>query len=118
MKRVLATSSVVALVVLGGASAASAADHGSCTDSNKKFCAFDGSNYETQLTSFLPQSGYTYSVTDNKTTSVANHNTSFSVCGVESSGWPDQTVLTVGPTQSISSLGSSSNNKIDHFYTC
>ncbi|WKZ82772.1 MAG: hypothetical protein QY307_00515 [Acidimicrobiia bacterium] len=99
--------------------AAGAVAHGSCSDANQRFCAFDAFNYVTQLTFFVPTSGGgPYSVTDNKTSSVANHHPSLAVCGVEAEGWPDQTVLHVGATQHISQLGAGSNNQIDHFYTC
>lgn len=116
MKRL---SAVLAAVLLMNVTLVAAANaHGSCSDSNDRFCAFDGTSYTTQLTYFLPASGKTYDVANNKTSSVANHHPSRSVCGVEAEGWPDRTVLTTGPTQHISSLGSESNNKIDHFYTC
>ncbi len=106
-------------LALGAAIAvpATASAHGTCTTLNLKFCAFDTTTYTSQLTSFLPQVGYTYDVADNQTSSVANHNNLRSVCGVEGSGWPDRTVLTAGPTQHLV-LGTESNNKIDHFYTC
>lgn len=111
-------ATVLGGMLLSAAAAMPASAHGSCSDSNDYFCAFDGTSYSTQLTYFLPTSGNTYDVANNKTSSVANHNPTKSVCGVEAEGWPDRTVLTTGPTQHISALGTESNNQIDHFYTC
>jgi hypothetical protein len=111
-------ATILVATLISASVALPASAHGSCTDSNDYFCAFDGTSYSTQLTYFLPVSGKTYDVADNKTSSVTNHHPSHSVCGVEAEGWPDRTVLTVGPTQHISALGSESNNQIEHFYTC
>lgn len=110
---------LAAVLLMSALLATGASAHGSCTDSNDQFCAFDGTGYTgTQLTNFFPTSGSTYDVANNRTSSVANHHPSRSVCGVEAEGWPDRTVLVTGPTQHISTLGSESNDQIDHFYTC
>ncbi|MEZ5175492.1 MAG: hypothetical protein R2823_04720 [Acidimicrobiia bacterium] len=117
LRRIVVVLALTAVASFGLAAAASA--HGTCNDTNDRFCAFDGYWYTTELTNFVPAAGGgPYSVTDNKTSSVANHHPSRAVCGVEAEGWPDRTVLHVGATQHISQLGSGSNNQIDHFYTC
>jgi hypothetical protein len=107
---------LTAVVALGTAPVASA--HGGCNDTNDKFCAFDYFNYVTLLTSFKPAYGQEYSVAANRTSSVANHNPTYGVCGVEAEGWPDHTVVRAGPTQHIPQLGEGANNTIEHFYTC
>jgi|GEM_PF-6098568 len=109
---------LILAVIAAFGTAAGGVAHGSCSDTNKRFCAFDASNYTAQLTYFVPISGGgPYSVADNKTSSVANHHPSLGVCGVEAEGWPDHTILRAGASQHVV-LGSSNNNQIDHFYTC
>ncbi len=81
-----------------------------------RFCAYDLSSYgHPQLLSSGANAGTSMvDVTDNETTSAKNR-TGDRWCGVESNGWPDQTVFSFANNTWYSTIGSA-NNIIDHFY--
>ena len=115
MKKGLISSFVVALLAVGlviGFGLPAFATH--CDTG--RFCAFDLTSYghPQLLSSAAPAGTDTVNVVDNDTSSAKNR-TGNRWCGVESGGWPDQTVFVFAPNSWYSTIGSA-NNIIDHFY--
>ena len=80
-----------------------------------RFCAFDGQDYVDKILDSGANAGSSFvDVADNQTASAKNR-TGQRWCGVESNGWPDQTVFGFAQTTWYTTLGSA-NNLIDHFY--
>ncbi|HYO61965.1 MAG TPA: peptidase inhibitor family I36 protein [Actinomycetota bacterium] len=80
-----------------------------------RFCAFDGQDYVDKILDSGANAGTSFvDVADNQAASAKNR-TGQRWCGVESNGWPDQTVFSFAQTTWYTTLGSA-NNTIDHFY--
>lgn len=80
-----------------------------------RFCAFNGTDYVDKILDSGANAGDSFvDVADNLTSSAKNRSGN-RWCGVESNGWPDQTVFAFAPNTWYSTLGSA-NNIIDHFY--
>lgn len=115
MKRVMSKLVIVTilaaatLVVAGLPAGANHCDTG-------RFCAFDLQSFgHPQLVSSAAAAGTdTVDVADNQTSSAKNR-TDNRWCGVESNGWPDQTIFRFAPHTWYETLGTAGND-IDHFY--
>lgn len=112
VKKGLIGTLVLGLLVVAAFSGPALATH--CDTG--RFCAFDGTSYgHPQLLSSAAAAGTdTVNVSDNQTSSAKNR-TGNRWCGVQSGGWPDQTIFVFAPNSWYSTIGTASN-KIDHFY--
>lgn len=80
-----------------------------------RFCAFNATDFGDKILDSGAGAGSSFvDVADNLTSSAKNR-TGNNWCGVESNGWPDQTIFAFANNTWYSTLGSA-NNEIDHFY--
>lgn len=114
MRQLLRTGTVVMVMMLALASMMVPALAKHC-DSGR-FCAFDLTNYQHPrlVNSGAPPGTDTVQVDNNRVASAKNR-TGNRWCGVESEGWPDDTIWSFPPHTWYDTLGSR-NNDIDHFY--
>lgn len=80
-----------------------------------RFCAFNLTDYGDKVLDSGAGAGSSFVDVADDVVSSAKNRTGNNWCGVESDGWPDQTIFAFANNTWYSTLGSD-NNMIDHFY--